>query len=485
MTLFRPDDDRNLIPRWRDPAATAREGELAALRAGRREFAPQSVEDREADWRDQPTLHFATDLVGAALVVGATPAAIEAARQVVHSQDATPLARSVAARFLAEGDEGAVSAEVSDASEVVRRLKRRLANDPRNSLASTELARFYTIQGQAGPAERAMSIALKLAPNHRFVLRAASRLAVHSGDFQRAHAIVARSAATRRDPWLMATEIATSEIAQTKSKLIKAGLTFVERGAFSPRAMSELAGALGTLELRGGSQKKAKRLLTRALREPNENTVAHGEWASQRIRGLEVGTDQLETSWEARALRHAEDGDWREAVKAAWGWLEDQPFSSGPAEMGSYQASLGRDFEAGARIAEAGLRANPGEFLLSNNRAFCLINLGRLDDAENLLKPFETADLERDERATWLATQGLLQYRRGNPEVGRRLYLDSIERATDRPSTTIALIMSAAEELRSQSPQAARVMEQALAASEKSDRHPDMALWLEHLPRTT
>ncbi|MEJ7891849.1 MAG: hypothetical protein WKF94_04355 [Solirubrobacteraceae bacterium] len=486
MSGFRADTARNLIPRWRDPAATSRQGELASLRQAPRELDSSGVEEREADWRNQPTLHFATDLVGAALVVGThSPAAEEAAMQVLASPKATPLAQAVARRLLNGGEAPPTAPPARQHREAVRGLKRRLADEPRNSLAWVELARHYTIEGQPIPAERAMTMALKLDPNHRFILRAASRLAIHSGEFELAHAIVARNEATPHDPWLMATEIATSRIADRKSRLVKPGLAILERQTFSPRALSELAGALSTLEIHGGSARRAKRLMAQALLEPNENTIAHGQWASTHLSGLVIPRAQLRVSSEALARRHADQGAWAKAVASSWGWLNDQPFSSGPAEFGSYQASVGRDFASGADIARAGRQANPGEFLLSNNLAFCLINLGapdQLDEAKALLSPFAFADLNPDDRATWLATTGLLQYRTGNPDVGRKLYRRAIEHDRSSHFTATALILFAAEEIRAGSSEAESVLREALEASELSDRPQDVALWLKYLP---
>jgi hypothetical protein len=52
-----------------------------------------------------------------------------------------------------------------------------------------------------------------LAPNHRFALRSAARFFLHVGKPDDAQTILRRSEATRRDPWLMAAEIAVSTVA--------------------------------------------------------------------------------------------------------------------------------------------------------------------------------------------------------------------------------------------------------------------------------
>lgn len=489
MTSARPDEDRNLIPRWRSPTATADEGELSPLRRLSEPPWDAKVElsEAETDWRRHQTMRFATDLVASALVVGSTPPAREAAQQVLLASEATPLAKLVARRVL-EGETGVASSGVAESAQTeahkqIHDLKRRLTDDPRNTVAWTELARHYTIDGKQEQAQRAMGIALALAPNHRYVLRAASRLAVHDGDFATAHRLVARAEATRIDPWLMATELATSEVAGRHPVSVRAGTRLLEAEQHSPRATSELAGAIATLELRGGRDKRARRLFQTGLTEPNENMVAHGEWASYRVSGLVIPKVQLEASWEARAHRRAENGDWAGALKASWGWLADQPFSSGPAELGSYQASLGHDFQAGAAIARAGLLANPREFLLTNNLAFCLIQMGDPEGAAKELSALRPAVLSEAERAIYCATTGLLAFRKGEVETGRELYRRSIAMSQDQRSKAIALIMLTAEELRVQSPYGDEMLPRARqAGSEQAP--PDLALWLSYLPGT-
>lgn len=331
MTSSRPSSDRNVIPRWRSPIATAQQGELAPLRRSEPPWNPvEELADPEAEWHEHKTLRFATDLVAGALVVGSTPGAREAAQQVLLSDSATPLARSVARRVLDGGTSLTVEppsrVEERETWEQIRLLKIEVVSDPRNSIAWTELARHYTIDGKRPQAEHAMGIALALTPDHRYVLRSASRLAIHVGDFENAHRIVLGSKASRADPWLMATEIATSEVADRRPRLTRDGRRLLTSGSHSMRATSELAGAIGTLELRSGSDRRAKRLFRAALKEPNENMVAHGEWASRQLNGLVIPDTQLESSWEARAYRYGETGQWAKAIDAAWGWLADQPF---------------------------------------------------------------------------------------------------------------------------------------------------------------
>jgi Tfp pilus assembly protein PilF len=478
-----------MIPRWRSPAATAREGELSSLRSPPSEGdLAQDLVEQEAAWEQFPSLHFATDLVSAALVVGPTPTALEAARFILNSAKASSLAQDVAKQILgldahsSEPPDSRAGDSPYSARSAIRTLKARLTRDPRNALAWAERARFHTIEGQSGAAERAMRVALALEPTNRYILRAACRLAIHDGEFERAHRIISHSPATPNDPWLLATEIAAGSLAGKDPRSSRRAMRVLDSGTYTARATSELAGALGTLELNAGSNRNARRLFTRSLSEPTENSIAQGEWASKHVSGIFVPEQQLVASWEARARRDADEGRSRDALAAAWHWFDDQPFSSTPAEFGTYQASLDQDFLGGIEIARAGLRANPGEFLLNNNYAFCLIGAGELDAAREVLDRIDSAALAEDARATFYATSGLYAFRRGDLAGGRKLYQESIAAAKDRHTAAVALIMLAHEEWRARTPLARMMLQQAWSVGKQSAEHRDLDRWLQHLP---
>lgn len=489
MSAARPEDDRNVIPRWRDPFSTARQGELTPASSGDGDQLEVrgDISDREAAWKQHRSLSFATDLVGSALVVGSSPAGQEAAEFVVGNEhNASPLAVSVARQLLDPGADSRTGfvpePESGQLGAAIRELRQRLRRDPRNTLAWSEIARFETIAGNRPQATRAMKVAMGLSPDHRYVLRAASRLAIHHGDFEKAHSVVAASRATAQDPWLIATELATAGLTDRRPRMTRRGETMLHSSGYSPRATTELASALATLQLHAGADRHARRLFQRSLDLPNENSIAQGEWASGRLKGLEVSQDQLEHSSEATTLRFGKDGAWREALTAAWEWQRDQPFASGPGETGSYYASLGQAYEEGARIAERALRANPGEFMLTNNLAFCLINLGRLRDAGEWLKRVDVEQLDNEDAPTYWATVGLLAFRSGDAETGRDLYRRSIDRAPDRKHKMIATILLAREELKRNSPFVDALLQEVEDLQARVPTAPDIKLWLKQLP---
>jgi tetratricopeptide (TPR) repeat protein len=202
-----------------------------------------------------------------------------------------------------------------------------------------------------------------------------------------------------------------------------------------------LASALATLELEAGNVRKARKLFRHSLVQPTENAIAQARWASDHAKHLELAVDSfLDHSPEARAWSSTESGDWDVALSHALLWLADQPFSSGPAVHASYVASvpLAR-FADAARIARLGLEANPRDVVLLNNLVFSLASAGQISEAEEAFSQLPHRDLAIHHEIPWLATSGLLHFRRGNPVEGRRLYSEAIARASRASPKMLAL----------------------------------------------
>jgi tetratricopeptide (TPR) repeat protein len=449
------------------------------------------LRELERAWNENKSLAFALDLVGSALVVGGSPSSSEAAQYVLdNAKQVSPLAIGISRQLLGSPTSSSQQILAEPATAELRNeihdLRHRLGTDPRRTLIWTELARHYTIAGLPDKASSSMRVALALSPEHRYVLRAAARLAIHNGEFDSAHSIIARAARTRSDPWLVATELATAEVADRRPQLLRHAKRMLESDQFLPFATTELSSALATLDLRSGKDRAARRLFSQSLAAANENAIAQGEWASHHLRGIEIPDNQRAESPEASARASSEAGEWEQAVFACRRWLDDQPFSSGPAELGSYEASLGQDYATGVELARRGLRANPDEFLLRNNLVFCLINAGDLGRASDEFIRIDEATLDRQERATYLATAGLLAFRQGFPDIGHTNYIEAIRLLEGRRQKTVATILLARELLLSKQPEAPIAVQEAEEIGEQeADGHPDIALWLKHLQSLT
>lgn len=444
------DDARRMVPRWRPSGLTAASGEFTPLHAAARTEPPSTdaiLRDLVADWLRNRRYGYAADLVsaGAALGSGQLPSEVGEAAAFVLRSTTTHDRRSVrrlAEKLLAAPDVALVSSKWEiDATALPttlrdhRRAARRYAFNP---LAWVDLARAHASLGHRRAAERAMRVALGLAPEHRFVLRSFTRLALHLGTTKELDTPVEawerlrRAVRARRDPWLVAAEIATAMVIRQAPKSVKTARELLGSNNFSPFDLSELAGALGSLEIDSGAVKLGRKLLGRALIQPTDNAVAQVAWTA-RNRDVSLLTPQhleLELTFEARAWENYRAHLWAAAIGEAERWHWDEPFAARPLQLATFVAAvpLG-DFARTARLAQQGLNVNPEDQGLRNNLAFALASSGKWKEAGLVLEKLKPDDVRPDVLIAYVATWGLIHFRQGLTEQGRTLYIAAIARA--------------------------------------------------------
>src|SRR3989442_1835702 len=113
--------------------------------------------------------------------------------------------------------------------------------------------------------------------------------------------------------------------------------------------------------------------------------------------------------------------------------------------------TTGTDYAAAAQIAQHGLKTHPGEFFLLNNLVVALAYMGKIAEAAKFFDTVSRKDAEGPNKPTYLATKGLIQFRRGAVAEGRRLYrmsVDEANRGRDFRSAVWALLHFAQEEFR-------------------------------------
>jgi Flp pilus assembly protein TadD len=318
----------------------------------------------------------------------------------------------------------------------------------------TDLAREYTILAQFAPAEKALRVALSLAPHDRFVLRSAARFYLHWNRRDEAHDMLRRNRRTSSDPWLLASEIAVADLAGRNSRFVRRAREIISARTIEPAHTAELASAVATLELEAGAHRHSRRLFELSLRDPNENAVAQASWAARRLNAFELNESAYSRarSFEAAAWRQYFRLDWESALSQAAEWQLDEPFASRPAVFGSFVASVVKnDVNLGARFAKRGLAAEPSEPTLLNNLSFALALSGDISGARSTLNRVVAESLDAPTRIAVLATGGLIEYRDGNADGGRLLYESAIKSAAGREhreQRTMGLLFQAREELR-------------------------------------
>ena len=479
MSAFVEEKERRIVPRWRDSLTTVATGELAPLAtlSPAREPERDFLESKLADWQWNRTIAFATDLVGAAFVLGRAREATHAAEFILaNPRLASAPARHVAHRILGtspanEEQDEQVEAKgpTQDSSRrMVRSLRLRLREEPRNPLMWVDLARHYAILGLGDKSAQAMSMGVRLAPNSRFIIRSATRLHVHLGDPEHALHLLRRAEATKHDPWLVAAEIAVTSIVGRSPRSIKDARDILARWSMAPSQTSELASALATLELAAGNNRKARKLFSEALIEPTDNSVAQAEWASRRLSDFRVETRHLEAPWsfEARTWDHFAAGQWSAALLECERWLSDEPFSSRPAMVGTFVSGVAlEDYASSIRLARLGLMANSDDQTLLNNLASALASTGDVEEASKVYQSMDPRRCDDGTYIAWLATGGLISFRRGFPERGRQLYREAIDTAgapEHGVRKAMAVTFLAREEAIASSPYALSAFEMAL-----------------------
>jgi tetratricopeptide (TPR) repeat protein len=468
---------RRMVPRWRDSRSPSGE-ELVTVGPGRDFFQPELFDHLHHDWLAEGTLETASEFVGAALVNGHTQDARGAAEFILANAPSESGTVRLLANVLLNGPRVPDEPEEDPSSTAyakIAALKRRARQDPRNALAWTDLAREYTIIGQSDHALPAMRNAIALARDNRFVLRAASALFIHAGDGERAMHLLRKAGGLNTDPWLMAAEIAASQVAERRPASIKVGQRLIASQGLPPSQVSELAGSLATEEMNAGAGRAAKKLFALALVDPTENTVAQAEWASSDLRGIPLEPRHLLVphSFEARALDARAHSKWRRALEESWRWLLDQPFSRAPALFGSYLAGIALDDQKEAiRIARFGLVANPGDRLLRNNLVVSLALDGSLAEAQREYDAIAPEKADAALRATLDATAGLLAYRSGRAGMGREHYeraLEMLRSPRVERMRAVAALHLAREELRSGGDRGLEYVQRATKLAASSD----------------
>lgn len=448
MTSLVNDSRRRLIPRWRYAASAVAPAETVADRPASQplETDESFFEEKRRSWIDDPGIATAADLVSCAVALNRVGQVEDAVKYlkgrraelrqgpnelVTHAlaslqPRSTDAPRDAPKLKVSKG--GYVSGR-EEACGVIRSSRARLDATPRDALAWMDMSRAYTTLGQHQQAEVAIARALMLAPNSRLILRAACRRLVHANRTEDAHRLLLRHPRTRHDPWLMAAEISLAQILEQAPRLAREGRVLLESGRFSSAGITELAGALGTLEFLDGAAKRARRLFRLSMEAPSENAVAQARWIGARTGGIEISEDAWRTpqSYEAWSWRALQAGEWERALVFAKEWVHDEPYSSRAAVQATFLATaVNDDHEYAIECAREVLVADSTDSLLRNNLVVALAYANRIDEAR-----VEVAHLpvqsDPDRACTQLATRGLVEMRSGKLDSGRDLYRQSFD----------------------------------------------------------
>ena len=374
----------------------------------------------------------------------------DAARFILQSDNATSPAKHLASVVLGGPCRPTPPNQISDLVRQARAKTRALPGSP---LPWVDLALGYTILGKTSDARRALLTAVQNAANSRYVLRSSAAFFAHTGDLDTAHDILCRSESIRSDPWLLASEAAVAAASHKRPSFVRTARSLVNQKYFSEKHVNELLAALGTIEFQSGSDRIARQLFRRALKDPSENVVAQARWVAKQGLAIEIPpyTLELPMGFETRAWNNRYLGNWRSSVENSKKWLNYQLFLSSPAILGSFVSAVAlEDHSTAIQIINDGLKANPLNPILLNNLAYSAVCQGDFQKAEKALRSIAASGNQRI-ASYKTATTGLLKFRQGAVDLGRKLYSEAADKArhlADAQFNKRLMIFWALEEIR-------------------------------------
>lgn len=424
---------RRLIPKWRKAQFSLHQPDMLGFVKPAKSGAPISTSDEAVDvalwaWEQTKSIGDLADLLAFGLDATQHVRLAPAAEAALKSAEATPAMMLVAQEILKSGASEAFLWRDSKAAKSVHGLRALLRNAPNDVIALVDLAQHHLAVGKQRAAYRALMVAHQISPNSVHVLRAVTRFWIHVGLPDKAHAFIKKAPRTAADPWLMASEIATAQVAGAPSAQLRRAQRALTTKTFKSRDVTELAGAVGGTELFQGNFKEARKLFRLALEHPTDNVLAQAITNQDHLQ-IEIDDSLLQKApngvFEGRALQALLRTDFDEVGRLTECWAEEEAFSSRPRLLQSFVHGALGNYEQALRAAEAGLLTDPKDMSLRGNRAYALALMKRFNEAEAELKLID-AHGDQDNRPLTLATMGAVKLLEGEHELGSALYEDAL-----------------------------------------------------------
>lgn len=444
---------RRLIPRWRKTASTLgmAEAEPTFDKSSARAplVEPAEVARKIELWSRTPSIGHLGDVLSCIAAPDSAYLIRDVAQQVVAGRtQATQVQVAIARSIL--GDDGSEEfLHVKDSIEVcnpyvrerVREARRILAVNAKNPLVLLDLAQLRLADGDERQAGKLVRAARSLSPDSRLIIRTYARYLTHVGRQDEAHSLISKHPRTKIDPWMMASEVALSQVVECAPRFAKAGLRIASEGDLPARHVSELAGALAGLELQSGNVKRARELFRLALKQPNDNVLAQVV-TDRRILSLSIDMPKgASTPDEATALVAWAKTDAEAAFVNGINWHAQEPFSSRPlAFLTSLLCAEGR-YEEAVMLCGRGLVASKKDRTLLVNLAYSYAMQKDIQRAERILNRVDCRDGVY--KGQVLATRGLIRMLRGDYEDADLLYAEAIDTFARRRSGALSALCRA------------------------------------------
>ena len=433
---------RALVPRWRSLTNTPTIETIPTARFP--EVSPSTVSEFEnllEVWRANDRACDAVDIMDAGIATGSRRLVVEGAKRVLrHADDLRDPIIQRANSILFRRPEFVASVSIdADASDRVFKkinsLKKALENSPRNALVHVEVARLYARIGQMESAERHLRMALAIAPDDRFTLRALTRFYTMMELPEEALRCLWRSIALQTDPWLLSAELAAGTLGTRAPRYApKVGAKLKMRREIT-KDFSELAAGWATRQnINGESAKSVLKTLGQSFSDPTENVLAQGVWLTDILnREFKKTFPKIylpNDAHEAKCLAFSEEGLFSEAEAEAKIWVDDQPFQLRSFLLLSFIRYVHlSDYDGVLLAVEDGLLLHPGEWGLLNYAILACCQKSDLERAEHYLARFVRTKQDDEAKIFLSAAKGAVEFLRGNSATGLDLYLESMRQS--------------------------------------------------------
>ena len=436
------DSKRSLvIPKWLSLHKAWTENENKYFGKSKLIINPHTINEIELDYEEfkvNPSVANAADLLSSAFVIERLEIAKHAALFLEEVPNLHPETRKLVNRVL-YGKRKIISDNLENINNDINKIRNKLKLYPKNPLFWIEIARLFTIRGHTRKARNAVNIALTLAPYERYIVRSGFRFFIHNDEFDVAHYYAKRAADYSADPWLKSLEVNAAILNNFNLSKIKKfnTKTIPNKELYN---YSEWIESIGMIELNYGNESKAKKNFKLAWTDPSLNVIAHGEWILRNrfpALPLPAGLD-FSKSFEATSWRFYYNLELENAIFASRSWILEEPYSSHPYLLNSSILCLNGNLKESITISKSGLITNPNDLSLKNNLAYSHLLANDLKEAESILHSFPI-NIPDQNRIFYLATKGLLAYKKNDILLGRSLYSESIELCNKLKEPDLAL----------------------------------------------
>jgi tetratricopeptide (TPR) repeat protein len=311
----------------------------------------------------------------------------------------------------------------------IHELKSKILTNYKDSILWMDLAYFHFILGNREKAKKYIKIALNLNNYNPHVVRSAARFYLFLDEPEKAISIIRKSPNLLHNPLILSSEIAISEAFELNTKNAKKSFNLLTNKNIPTNMLSELNATIATLEYNYGNIKNTKRHIFSTLLRPNENALAQIQFLNEK-RNVPFSTETYDIPfrYEADTWSHYQNFRYKEAVIESNKWHHLQRFSTRPTLLNSFiQATFFNKNEDAIAIIDETLKLKVNDPALLNNKAFSLAKLGKIEEAEDCLTKITEGVPDLTDAATIKATHGLVEYRKNNQELGRKLYKEAIE----------------------------------------------------------